>query len=78
MVRYGMPAEEMHRLDALAQADEDRYARMDERNDARIIKAVADLGEGFSCSLQGDPRGAVVRIHTPDGRDEGWGGVAVP
>jgi hypothetical protein len=33
---------------------------------------------GVRADFQGDPRGFVVKLHVPSGRDEGWGGVGVP
>jgi hypothetical protein len=33
---------------------------------------------GVRASFQGDPRGCVLKIHVPSGKDEGWGGVGVP
>lgn len=42
------------------------------------VAALLSPYAGVKADFQGDPRGAVVRIHVPSGRDESWGGVAVP
>lgn len=49
-----------------------------DRSLVRRIKALLSPFPGIKAQFQGDPRGAVVRIHVPSGRDESWGGVAVP
>jgi len=77
LIRANTPREEAHRLDALATEREKANSERGDRLAQRIADLVAMLGEGFSADCQGDPRGAVVRIHTPDKRDDGWGGVAV-
>ena len=56
----------------LAIADEERKARLDELNDAEIVKLCASLG--LELELQGDPRGCVVRVR-PIGSDGSFKGI---
>lgn len=48
--------------------------------DCRIERLVtlALVGTGIKPSFHGDPRGCVLRLTMPSGRDSGWGGVGVP
>ena len=42
------------------------------------VRALLERHEGFSPYFQGDPRGAVLKVQVPSGRDASWDGVAVP
>jgi hypothetical protein len=53
----------------LFQANCDRYPGRDFRDESL---------PAWSASFNGDPRGAVLRVHVPSGRDESYDGVYVP
>lgn len=71
-VRYGMHDDERKRLDRLAAEDEERTRQRDERNDAKLIELAEALG--LEIELQGDPRGAVVRVRGQGIRGNWFGG----
>ena len=56
--------------------DTPRVTAKSKRIEYRIRKMLEPTG--VRASFQGDPRGYVVKIHVPSGRDAGWGGVGVP
>lgn len=53
-----------------------RIALQSYRVEQRVVTMLE--GSGIRATFQGDPRGAVIRLHVPSGKDEAWGGVAVP
>lgn len=59
----------LERHEAYVERETERYERL-------IVKACE--GYPLKPEFQGDPRGATVKLHVPSGRDESWGGVAVP
>lgn len=59
------------RIDVKAQAVELRVARL-------LAALSKQTGNKYAPEFGGDPRGAVLRLHVPSGRHEGWGGLAVP
>lgn len=71
-VRAGMDRETMKRLDAAADAEEQKYERLDELNDEVLRKLAAHLG--LEIDLSGDPRGAVVKVRGQGIRGNSWGG----
>lgn len=59
-------------------ADTPAYRKRMEQCDARLQKhstELAKLWPGSSLMLAGDPRGYVVSVMLPKGRNEAWGGV---
>ena len=57
------------------------YARKrDAQLEKRIRTLVAELGEGFSVVLGGDPRGCTVKLIVPSGKTNDFGreGICVP
>lgn len=59
-------------LDRRAAEQEDEYERQDERNDTRLRQYAETLG--LEIDLQGDPRGAVVKVRGQGIRGNSWGG----
>ena len=50
------------------------FDRREDLIEKRIRSLVAELGEGYGVTLNGDARGAVVYISCPDGRyGDDWG-----
>jgi len=47
------------------------------RAEARVLRLLHPF-PGWGARFHGDPRGAILRLHTPKHTDEGWGGLAVP
>lgn len=62
----------------LGPAGNERIAREDEANDARIEALAAKWG--MKAVLSGDPRGCTVKLQVPSGRTNDWGqeGICVP
>ena len=50
------------------------------RTQTRIKAFVTGLGAGFEAIVNGDPRGAVLKIKVPSGNTDDWGkeGICVP
>lgn len=72
MVRAGMPVEQMRKLDAQADTQEQAWEKADERNDARLRDLAAALG--LEIDLSGDPRGAVVKVRGQGIKGNSFGG----
>jgi len=63
--------------DRSGRGDEDtEWRERDEKKEARIEKAVAELAAqlGFSVDFNGDPRGGSIRFRLPSGKSNGWDG----
>jgi hypothetical protein len=54
----------------------DELRAIDAANDAAIRAVVASLGSGWGLEIQGDPRGACVKVKVPSGRGDSWGDPA--
>lgn len=60
-------------------ADTEEHRKREERADARILERAIRLGLAEPV-LQGDPRGACVKLVLPSGKTNDWGreGICVP
>lgn len=56
-------------------SDQEQHDRKVAIIEARIMRALADLGPSWGATFSYDPRGCTVRLKCPSGRTNDWGGI---